>query len=557
MKKKQFFLLKIIILVVLVFFLVMKGIPYLINLYLNANAERIVSEMITRTSDFGGHEVHFGNIRLDYDYRGTFLHLTDVKINPGEEITGKDKIKLNLTFDEASLTGFSWANFLINNSISLDSAFIQNVKIESITPPLDSLDSEKQSRSEGGGKDYDQVSVNRIRVNKASFENKDSYTDSTRLSIIDLFVFGEAFLLTKEDLNDPDALFKAKNIEGYLDQAVLHLNGFRNAVLAKDFSFNTADKKVNIELVKFDNKLPKYDYADQFEKETDWVELEQASILFEGMDFQAYFRSGSVKAQKLLVDNMKLEVFRDKRKPEDLAKRPKMIHEILRSLPLKLDLQEVELRNGYVSYEERPENKSPRAGTIFFDGIDAKLVGVTNSSERLEKNDEMVLEAKSRLMGKGLIDIKVTYFLNDTTGKFLMEGNIGRMDLVNLNRIIEPSTKVSLKNGILNSLFFDVVANDIEGTGDVIVKYEDLEIEILDKNFGYDQNVFQRIGSFLANKLIIKSENPEDGELKKGEVYYPRDQHKFIFKYWWELVLSGLKSTITGDTEEDLRRKAK
>src|SRR5690606_32125793 len=91
-----------------------------------------------------------------------------------------------------------------------------------------------------------------------------------------------------------------------------------------------------------------------------------------------------------------------------------------------------------------------------------------------------------------------------------------------------------------------------------IFQYENLEIEILDKNFGRDQTVFQRIGSFLANKLVIKSQNPDrKGELRKGDVYYLRDQNKFIFKYWWELVLSGLKSTITGDDEEDLRKKSK
>src|SRR5690554_8150080 len=99
---------KIILLFLVLILFVMKGIPLLINAYLNANAEEIVSDMITRTNDFVGHEVQFGEIRVDYDYRGTFLHLFDVKINPGESITGENKIKFNLSLDQASLTGFSW-----------------------------------------------------------------------------------------------------------------------------------------------------------------------------------------------------------------------------------------------------------------------------------------------------------------------------------------------------------------------------------------------------------------------------------------------------------------
>ncbi len=554
---KKYFFLKIFLLVAVLFFLILRAVPYFINLYLNANAEEIVSDMITRTNDFGGHEVHFGEIIVNYDYRGTFLQLSDVRINPGNNDIAKNQIQFNLTFDQASLTGFSWTDFLFDNSITLDSAVIDNINIPRMTPPLDSLVQNKETRTEKGGKDYDLVAVKRIRVNQMSFENHDSYSDSTRLSIKDLFVFGEDFLLTKEDLEDPDALFKVTSIEGYLDQAVVHFNEFRNSISANDLAFNTLDEKVSVGLIKMDNKLDPYEYSNQFKVETDWVELEEASILFEGMDFTSFFREGSIKADKLHVEDMKLVVFRDKRKPEELEKRPKMIHEILRELPLQLDIEDVALTNGYVSYEERPENKSPRSGNIYFNEINATIKGVTNSPERLSQSDEMLLQAKAKLIDEGIINLKVTYFLSDTTGKFLMSGSIGAFNLLSLNQMIEPSAKIAIINGRVNSLFFDIAADDLDGTGEVIVRYQDLEIEILDKNYGRNQNLLQKIGSFLANKLIIKSQNPDKkGELKKGAVYYPRDQHKFIFKYWWELVLSGLKSTLTGDTEEDLRKKA-
>lgn len=554
MKKKLW--LKITLLVLVLVLLVAKGIPLAVNYYLNANAEEIVSNMITRTNDFGGHEVNFGGIRVDYDYRGTYLQLSEVKIFPGETITGKNKIRFNLEFEEASLTGFSWFRFLFRNSIHLDSAHIQNLTVESITPPLDSLVLNKETRTDRAGTDYDQVAVKRVRINRVSFENRDSYTDSTRLSVSDLFVFGDGFVLTKEDLNTPGTLFQIDQIEGYMDQAAIHLNEFRNAVYANDLSFNTVDNKVRIEQLRFDNKLSKSDYTNQFKYETDWIQLKGASAAVEEMDFQLFLREGDVKAQKLRINDAEIEVYRDKRKPEDLSRRPAMIHEIFRSLPFQLDFREVEFNNGYVSYQERPENEAPRSGNLFFDEINATILGATNSPENLNSSDEMKLNASGRLIGEGKIDLEVVYFLNDTTGQFLMKGTIGSMNLALLNPMIEPATKVSLKQGRMNGLFFDISANDLEGTGEVIIKYEDLEIEILDRDFGFDQNIFQRIGSFLANRLIIKSQNPDKDELKKGEVYHLRDQHKFIFNYWWKLILSGLKSTLTGDTEEEMREKA-
>src|SRR5690606_6084803 len=127
------------------------------------------------------------------------------------------------------------------------------------------------------------------------------------------------------------------------------------------------DKKAEISQIRMVNKLEPYEYAGQFQYETDWIELENGSLLFEELDFLSYLQNGSLTAKKLKVEDMKLVVFRDKRKPDDMQRRPLMIHEVLRELALPLDIEEVELVNGYVSYEERPENEAPRTGQIFFD----------------------------------------------------------------------------------------------------------------------------------------------------------------------------------------------
>src|SRR5690606_20691849 len=150
-------------------------------------------------------------------------------------------------------------------------------------------------------------------------------------------------------------------------------------------------------------------------------------------------------------------------------------NENLRELSVLLDIEDVALTNGYVAYEERPENKSPRSGNIYFNEINATINGMTNSPERLAQSDEMLLQAKAKLIDEGIIDLKVTYFLNDTTGKFLMSGSIGAFNLLSLNQMIEPSAKIAIRNGRVNSLFFNITADDLDGTGEVIVQYEDLE----------------------------------------------------------------------------------
>jgi hypothetical protein len=534
------------------------SLPTVVNLYLNKHADRIVRDMITRTSDFAGHEVHFGEIRIAYGFLGTVLRLRDVEVNPGELESERDKIRFNLRLKEANLTGFRWVDFLLDNTIRLDSAHLEGLSLESSTPPLEELEIGSGKDKKREGRDYDRIWVSHIRVNQLNFFNKDSYTDSTRLSMKDLFVFADDFSFTKEHLEDRKSLFDIAFIQGYMAEATVHLNEYRNAISAKDLSFDTDDKKLLIGEVSLVNKLEKNAYIRQFAKETDWMELRQGRLELSGIDLARYLGSGDLHAEKLLVIDPQLEVFRDKRKPEDREKRPKMIHEIVRSIDLRIRIDTVAVENMRVSYEERPDNEAPRSGKLFFDRLHATIYPFTTYEEELANNDTLHLVAEARLMGLGKINLKNRYFLRNEKGRFTMQGHVGSFDLRAINQMVEPATRVAVKSGRLTDLYFTIDGNDYDGWGKLIATYENLEIEILDKNFGHHQNIFQRLGSFLANKLVIKSQNPSRrGELKEGAVYLVRDQSTFLFNYWWQLVLSGLKSTITGDTEEELREKSK
>ncbi|WP_162341237.1 DUF748 domain-containing protein [Cyclobacterium salsum] len=537
-------------------FALFKLLPLFVNSYLNQNAERIVSNMITRTNDFAGHEVQFGNIHLDYDYRGTFLKMESVDISPGQDLDADNQIRFHLSFEEASLTGFQWIDFLFFNSIQLDSAYIEKVVLETVTPDLEEMQEGQTATNPKEGKDYRLIGLNHLRVNGASFENRDSQTDSTRLSMTDLFVFADGFSLSKEDKENPDALFSVESIEGYLAETQLHVNNAINVIQARDISFNTTDRRMIVEQVSYKNKLDKYEFVNRYEKETNWMELSNARLQLDGMDFQSYFREGLISVDTMRLDGLELEVFRDKRKVEDTSRRPKMIHEILEELPRQVRLQTISLAEITITYEERPDTKALSAGKIYFDQVSGEINGFTNMAEALSKNDTLQVSAKGRLMGQGLIDLQANHLISSDKGTFFLKGKIGQMDLPTLNDMIMPATRVALKSGRLNDLFFNITANDTEGTGEVIPKYEDLEIEILDKNYQNNQNVLRKIGAFLANKLVIPSQNPNKSDnLSKGPVYFEREQHKFIFHYWWNLVLSGLKSTITGQTEEDMREQ--
>jgi hypothetical protein len=214
------------------------------------------------------------------------------------------------------------------------------------------------------------------------------------------------------------------------------------------------------------------------------------------------------------------------------------------------------IKNGYLKIEERPDNASPRSGFIFFSDINAHAINMSNYLEKRGENRLLRLETSAKLMGEGFLNAVIQYDLENEKGDFILKGSLGKMNLKRLDSMIEPQAKASIKSGQLNNLKFEIQGNDYDASGKLNVLYENLELELLNADFERDRNVFRQIGAFIANKVILKSSNPKkNGETISGTVYYIRDTHKSMFSYWWKLIFSGLKSTLTGDDLEKMKDK--
>ncbi|WP_373523273.1 hypothetical protein [Aquiflexum sp.] len=544
-----------ILMILVVAVLILRGVPFLINIYLNQNAARIVTNMITRTSEFGNHDVSFGAIDLDYNYSGTFLKISNIKVTPTEKLDNK-RVKVNLSADNVNVTGFRWIPFLFHNSISVDSATLNNIKIISSTPPMDSLKSEPKKQKEIESNDYDLIEVRNFELREFSIEIKNNLYDSVRISLRDLNVKAQDFQLTIEDLNDPKSLFVVGKITGDIHQAVFHFDQFRQYVEVRDIGLDTEKEKMSFGYMGLLNKMDKYEYTSQFKERQGWVEIDKAEMELRGVNFGSFLRKGIIEVDTVFANNFQLESFVDKRIPEDKMKRTQMIHEVFRDLQQVLHIEHLFLNNAFVRIEERPENQSPRSGTMFFSDLNAHVTNVSNYIDRRGENRTISIDANGKLMGEGQINAMIAYDLEDPEGKFTLNGTLEKMDLTKVNSMIEPEAKASLKSGMIDRLDFNILANDYEGSGDLIVRYQNLEIELLNKDFEQDQNLIRKIGAFLANTIIIKSNNPNNrGELKEGSVYFIREPHKPMFNYWWQLIFSGLKSTLSGETVDELRQK--
>lgn len=552
----------VILSVLLLLLLAARGIPWLINWYLNNNADRIVTNMFTRTNTFNGHEIRFGKIVLDYNYSGTFLTIDSILIGKSEAL-GEDRPFILAEIVQLQISGFKWRPFLLENSIKVDTALLHGVSIRSFTPSLDSMiaeaqskQAEKKTQKKEEPQDYELIQVDFFDLQDLSIRAYHKELDSLRLALVDLDLQIHDFQLSREDLKNPKSLFSVRDIHGTIESMELHFDDFRQYVVSNEIELDTRNQFFTIGYAGLLHKLGKYEFTGLFEDRNAWIQLDSLQLELKGFNFMKYFRESIIEVDTVFARGLILETFLDKRKKENLNRRTPLIHVMLADLNQAFHIDQVVLEDGKIVIEERPDNQAPRSGSLYFSSLNGTIDNISNIPENRGDNDWLTVDASAKLMGQGSLQALIRYDLVHPDGRFTLRGTLRDQPLASLNNIIEPEAKASIKSGFVQRLDFNIAGNEYEGTGDLIVRFDELTLELLNQDFKSDNNLWRKIGSFLANKLVVRGSNPsKNGNLREGEVYFLRQPHKPIFNYWWQLIFSGLRSTITGEDEAKLKEK--
>jgi hypothetical protein len=313
-----------------------------------------------------------------------------------------------------------------------------------------------------------------------------------------------------------------------------------------------------LEQVSFGPTVGRYNYFRKLGYQTDAIDgtVEQISIL--DIDFDTYFNSQILKARKVSLDGMRLDVFRDKRLPRREGIIKPMPQELMKNAPLEMLVDSVTATNALIRYQEF----APRAmmpGSIRFEDLNLSLAPFALSTDgNTYPLEKMYLNAESKLMGEGLLELSSTLFF-EAPYPMDMQVSIGEFDLRNINNMVSNGVFVEVVSGKVTRGKWDFRINEDESWGKMNLNYKDLKIQILD-------TVSMRSGkgklgllTFAANTLI-RNNNPRKlfNNRITSPIYFERDKSKFIFGGWWRATFSGLKGSVgLGDAKMPKRKEEK
>lgn len=307
------------------------------------------------------------------------------------------------------------------------------------------------------------------------------------------------------------------------------------------YLFSYPESTVELAGFKLLPERSKEEYSANLEKQNDWFDVSIEQISVSKVDVVRAVRDQNYIVKKIELKGIDALIYRDKSVP--------FPEDQVRSLP-QADLKAIQERfridtlliKGRVRYQEKPKDYATY-GEISFDDLDGRLLNITNLD--ISSNDIMKLEATGKLMNAGSFEVSSNFFMDDPDNQFTFRGRVLDFPLDSMNRMLGPVANINIKSGFSEELFFDFVANDSLARGEMRFRYDDLKVQILNKQTHDTHGLGQGIKTFFANTFVVKNKNPSFLVfVRKGVIFQQRDTSRAVFNYWGKALLSGAVSSI-------------
>lgn len=341
---------------------------------------------------------------------------------------------------------------------------------------------------------------------------------------------------------DSTCLFYTKDVFVQLkDYKEVTGNGMYTIRL-KEFTASTADGYAALNGLKMIPRYPELEFSRKFNVQKDRYALQFEEIILKNINIKLLEEQGRLVASNLLVNKGSLSVFLNReRRPPAIVKAKKDPHMALKRLPISTRIDTVQIKNTTIRYTEY-NPKSKRKGSIVFTGLSGTIRNVTNDSARLAKKSHAYANLNTKLMGKAPLNVQIDFNLTDPGGAFSYKGSLGAFDLRELNEMAKALGMVNIQSGTIRKADFNVKANSKGSSGNINLYYDDLRVDLVEKDENSRALEKKGLLSFLANAVLIKNDNPTGDEpLRKGPITFERPDSSSFFNVMWKSVFNGLK----------------
>ncbi|MDX1543434.1 MAG: hypothetical protein R3214_05740 [Christiangramia sp.] len=444
-------------------------------------------------------------------------------IQPAFKIKGK-----SLTVDTILVNNIKLWKYITRKDIIAGDLNISNPVIRVYNLPEEEKDTASPKKTSGFNSKILLDKVN-IRGGSLKIFEKDSsrhrlYTKINTINLKNVRINSETL---KESvpfnydllLLEADSIFYDLDAQHEISARNLHIDD--NMVLVKDFRI-----------------IPKYSrsgHQKTIPVEKDRYDLKIDSISMNDLSWTLENDTLNIRNSFTGITGAQFNIYRDKLKPDDTSYKP-MYSSMIRKLPVKLDVDSIQVKKAYIRYEEKMhENREP--GVVEFSNLYASITNLTNIGLGREDFPKTNIDVNAHFMKIAPLQVNIQFDISNPYDRFQVSGDMGRLPAEPMNKFMKPAMNILAEGEILN-MYFNFAGNNNKAEGDMRLEYNDFKVEVLRKD-GKRKN---KIISALANLLVKNKALDKKAEYK--DISYTRDKTRSFWNYFWNLIKSGALKTF-------------
>lgn len=453
------------------------------------------------------------------------------------------RMLLDLQSSKVSVRGLDMLGILFGNEVDLNQIILEEPKLLMTTMRRDTTAQHKPFH-ERTPAILKNLHIGKINVNNAQLRYREQHKSDAYLFTVAAFKLTvDDFKLDSQSFHAQDRAYYSKRMKLKTGKASYLLPDGQYRVSADSLALDT---KLQTLLAKQLALTPLVSIAHMAKakgKAVTRTTLRVPVLRFEGLNYAAHSQDNSFIAEKLLLQNLKMEAFKDKQHYQDKGTKP-LLHEMAQSVKTPFLVKKLELQNGYIRYAELVPKASER-GYITFNAIQISGTNLSNMPAHMTAKTPAILYASSKIMGKAPLHFTLRLPLLSKNGYHRITGQIGATDPAILNPILSPTTFVRIESGHISRGDFAIELNRNKASGSLTIIYNNLDVELIKKGGGGKQGLGNEIISEIADWVAIKDSNPKNGkDPRVGDITVTRNTETSVFSYWKDCMASGFLSSM-------------
>lgn len=297
-------------------------------------------------------------------------------------------------------------------------------------------------------------------------------------------------------------------------------------------SLKNSGKQTDLQNFEF---LPKYSrkaFSKVIAKEEDLYTIRTKHIAITDKDSKIG-KNTVINLDKIIINHLDCNIYHDLAPPDDNAVRY-LFSKKLRNIKFPLFVNQIQIRNSGLTYEEDAENAN-KPGKLTFDDFNATIKNVNNT--KIKGLPTLItVDSDFKFYGTAPTTVTWKFDVKDLDDKFTIVGNIQKLSADNVNLFVRPYLNVTL-DGKIDYLKFDYHGSNAGIAGKFYFKYKDMYVNFLNKKNGKERKILSTVANWFVR-------NESTGEPEHVNIEKKRDPERSFFNMLWQGIMEGLKKYV-------------